>query len=381
MDHYIEAEGRRQEAEKRPLLSAAPYILLLVLLAAGVLTLVLPGKDFSDRERRLLAEAPANLSLTDWHMNNDLESYLSDHMPGRDAMITVNAVYNLLTGRGSLQGAWLAGDRLTEPPVDTALPALQRTCSSMLLLAEKYGVPCYIITPPSAGTVTMDKTTFLRRRLFETEKNNYLALTANDRYVPLTDAFMNDPSLYYRTDHHWTLEGAYTAYTAYCAKAGLTPADISLYTLSEWPDFHGTNLSRSGLPAFTSDPVTAAEPLYPVRCTFDGQTYDHLIFPERAQTYDMYAVYLDGNHGVTVLENDAAENGTLFVLKDSFANSLLPFLTSNWRRIVCVDARYLPAAQTLDDILQGENTPDSMLFVYSLDSYSDSKVLRLLRQL
>ncbi len=354
------------------------YGALPLLLVIGICTLVLPGKDFSDRERRALAGLKAPESLTEWTFNNDLETYLSDHLPGRDTLVSVNAVYNVATGRGSQLGAWIAGNSLVEKPVDADAETLCRTRDNLIRMAEKYGVSCAFITPPTHGEVLADRMGPLSQTLFEEERAAYTALTDDPRFVKLQPLFEGEKDLYYLTDHHWTLEGAYAAYEAYCGQTGLTAAAMDAFTITEYTGFRGTTASRSGLPVSVSDTIRAAEPKTSVKVTFDGETYDHVIFPGRAETYDMYAVYLDGNHGVTVLENENAENGTLFVMKDSFANSLLPFLMMNYKRIVAVDTRYLPASVTIGDVLGAEETIDSMLFIYSLDSYDDTSLNRAL---
>ena len=97
-----------------------------------------------------------------------------------------------------------------------------------------------------------------------------------------------------------------------------------------------------------------------------GETYDHLVFPERAQTYDGYAVYLDGNHGLLEITNPEAPGGTLLVFKDSFANCLLPLLAADFQRIVAVDARYYSGSFSEAAAAAGE--VDAVLFVYSPDS-------------
>ena len=118
-----------------------------------------------------------------------------------------------------------------------------------------------------------------------------------------------------------------------------------------------------------------AEPKTPVTLTADGETYDHLIFPEEAQTYDGYAVYLKGNHGILTIDTPSAPEGTLLIFKDSFANSMIPFLCAHYRRIIAVDARYYPASfyQALADAGQ----VDQILFLYSLDSLAnDTSIAR-----
>jgi hypothetical protein len=110
----------------------------------------------------------------------------------------------------------------------------------------------------------------------------------------------------------------------------------------------------------------------------EGIETDHLIFPEEAQTYDGYAVYLKGNHGLLEIRSPEAETGeTLVVFKDSFANCFLPFLTKHYARIIAADARYMEGS--FRDVLESAGA-DRILYLYSLDSLvNDTAITRKLR--
>ena len=108
-------------------------------------------------------------------------------------------------------------------------------------------------------------------------------------------------------------------------------------------------------------------------------TYDHLIFPEAIETYDGYAAYLNGNHGMLTIENPEAEQGTLLIFKDSFANCLIPLLSAHYRRIVAVDARYYSAG--FSQAVTEAGPCDAILYVYSLDSLlNDTEIARKIRR-
>ena len=52
-------------------------------------------------------------------------------------------------------------------------------------------------------------------------------------------------------------------------------------------------------------------------------------------------MYLGGNRGVDVVLNRDVTNGRkLLILKDSYANSMVPYLTSNFSEIHLIDLRY-----------------------------------------
>ncbi len=362
----------------------AVYGSLALLLLLGVAAFVF-RTDFSVWERRFLAETPANYSITDWTLQTDLETYLSDQIPFRRTLVNTHALLETATGRAVQLDAWPQMDgegnlRFIEKPVSATSEAVQKHMDALEALAGD--LPHRFLTPPTAGSLLRDQMTGVRSAVYDGDAELYKEVFQRENAVRVLADFAVTPNaeLYFRTDHHWNLSGAWTAYQCYCEAAGLTPAEKTQFTWvtgDSAPRFYGTTYSRSGLPFAKADALEYAEPLFPVtlRVLDDGTEYNHLIFPEEADTYDGYAVFLKGNHGLIEIENPAAPERTLFVCKDSFANCVLPFLSANYSRIVAADARYLSG--TLNDALKEAGQVDEVLFVYSLDSLAtDTAILR-----
>ncbi len=70
------------------------------------------------------------------------------------------------------------------------------------------------------------------------------------------------------------------------------------------------------------------------------KTYSGIYREEYLSRKDKYSAYLGGNPAVTVVRNPSAPGGKLLLLKDSFANSLVPYLCENFSEIHLVDLRY-----------------------------------------
>ncbi len=364
----------------------AVYGGLGLLLVLGLCALLL-RQDFSAWERRNLTGLPQSVSLTDWTLNDDLEDELSDQVPGRRLLVNLYAEAQALTGRAQQLEAWPEGEYFLEQPVSGSAEQAARRVAQLKELAGE--IPCLFLVPPSNGILRMNGMPALVRSVYAKEEELYNSVTKDDCFVPVRLFFSvelsSEPPLpdqfYYRTDHHWTLDGAYLAYRAFCKKAGLTPADLSTFTLTEYQPFYGTTYSRSGLPFAKADTLRCAEPSWPVTLSVpaEGIETDHLIFPEEAETYDGYAVYLKGNHGVLEIRSPEAETEeTLVVFKDSFANCFLPFLTRHYARIIAADARYMEGS--FRDVLADARQADRILYLYSLDSLvNDTAITRKLR--
>ena len=358
--------------------SAAVIAGLVILLVLGLAAVFSPGGTFSDWERRELADRPADPDLTEWKTDKAVEGFLKDHVPGRQILVAVDSAAQFLTGRGSRLNTWYVGGAIVEPPV----PADTRSLETKLRRFEKLAgdVPWALVTPKTHGWLIRDRMIPSMAAQYDTEAEAYAILEKSGNTVSMPEAFDANPdTMYYRTDHHWTLQGAYQAYLALGERLGYEPLPLEDFRVTEYEGFMGTTLSRSGLPPFWKDTLVCAEPDSPVTLTMndrDGETAaDRLIFPEDAATYDGYAVYLHGNHGTLTIERPDAPEGTLVVFKDSFANCLLPLLSRHYRRIIAVDARY--GGGFFSEALARSDDTKAILYVYSLDSLvNDSEITK-----
>lgn len=348
---------------------------LLLLLTAGLFAAFWPQDDFSDHERRYLSSRPDLPSLSNWQIDREIESYLSDRVPFRRVLVALDSAANVLTGRRTQLETWPAAGSYLEKPVVGELSVLKKRFEQMDALAAKAGADWHVLTPPSHGSLLREQMNPLMRTLYDAEAELYMHLEADGHAIPLSDVFSSADEPYYATDHHWTLEGAYAAYQAYCRTIGITPAPLSTYEQTSYAPFYGTTYSRSGMPFAAPDTLHCAQPANPLSLIIhdDGSVYDTLIFPEQASTYDGYAVYMNGNHGMAEILNPAAPNRTLLVFKDSFANCALPLLSAHFSRVVAVDARY--CSMNFSEAAAAAGQADQILFLYSLDSLLNDTVV------
>ena len=151
--------------------------------------------------------------------------------------------------------------------------------------------------------------------------------------------------LYYHTDHHWTTHGAYVGYQAYCDAAGLSPipeADFQKTCVTT--DFHGTIFSKLHDSTVPGDAITLYE--YPanqltVSYPDTGEVTDTLYNRDYLAQKDKYSVFLNNLHPLVEITNARADSDRQLVLiKDSYANSMVPFLVHHYQKIYVFDTRY-----------------------------------------
>ncbi len=179
---------------------------------------------------------------------------------------------------------------------------------------------------------------FPRRRLrFPGKSRSVLHACARKGRPLQEEADGPDRPLYYRTDHHWTASGAYTAYQAWASASGLTslePSGFSVETVSE--DFLGTIHSKLNVPV-KPDSIELYRPIQEPEWSvfYDGsQEPVHSLYSmEALKTRDKYRVFLDRNHGLTKDRKipQADSGGKLLIIKDSYA-LLRPFAALHFLR-------------------------------------------------
>ena len=328
-------------------LQRATDILLLSVISIFILTLGLliflrPPKATSDKERRPLAQMP-RLSVSaflDGRLSQDVSDFYSDQLPLRDLFTSAYALTELALGKCEVNGTVYADGALAIRS-EHSNAAVERG----IAVIEGLGAVLYI--PPDAIDLLASPPPFFKAR---------------EASIPADS--------YYRTDHHWTSEGAYIAYTELCDRLGVTPYGEDFFTKETvCTDFYGTAYARSCLPewAVRADEIILYryEGDVNVRVTdpASGETRG-LYSKETLSGADKYAVFLGGNFA-RLSVSDGKSKPRLLLIKDSFANSVVPFLALHFD-IEMIDPRYC-TAEYLTDLLTGTDFP-TVLFVVSRDT-------------
>lgn len=346
----------------------------LALFAVPTLFFLQPKKSFSEREKRYLADAPelSAQSLADGTFTGKLGSYVADHFPGREFFVGVNAYFDLLSGRQATREYFPKNGRLFARPVEEDREKLDENLEILNefardLAATEADIPLTLMLVPSSGAVLLDRPAYPDGEIL-----SYVYERAEMGHVDLLAAFRaaEDPdSLYYRTDHHWTSEGAFLAACAYRRSLNLSVPAREDYTVESYEPFYGSAYAASGLWLTKPDSLELWSSGNAVRVSNEGGgTSESVFYRERLEEQDKYTVFLDGNHSQVRIERaDAPEDGRcLLVIRDSYSNSLGCFLADLYDKVILLDLRYykLPLTQ----LLLEENV-DEILIEYSVDNF------------
>jgi len=352
--------------------------LLLMTYCMLLLFVFLPKKDYSPTEKRYLTAAPSVTleTLKSGTLNEDIEDYVSDHFPGRNFFVGVNAYWNLFTGRNTAGSVYYGKDGylIRAPEKKTALEQLQTNISRFEAFAVEEDLPATLLMIPTVGDV-MEEMLPKHHAPYLYEDCYKLAQDiCNKMAVPelksLLQKAAEDTQVYYKTDHHLTSAGCHTIYQLFCKTHGRAALSRKDYTITPHEDFHGATWASSGYwmtkPDILETWDSGAE--FNVKITEADQEdiiSDNVFFIKNLKSDDLYTVFLDGNHSFVEIENPRSDGGTLLLIRDSYGHCLAPFLAENYHKILLVDLRYYRAS--LSELVKEYNVTE-MAALYGLDN-------------
>lgn len=366
-------------------------VFLLILFGGFVLFFLLPKNSFSADEKRVLQPAPkVSLSTAaNGTLSTNVESYLADHFPARKELVGLHAYFDLLCGKNGENGIYMGQDGwLINTPVKPNPVNFRQNLQSMRDFVQETKLSASLMIVPSTGYIMDSELPQLHEDYLDADLLGQAKEQTDGtlQWVELSGQFMDkseEEQLYYRTDHHWTTAGAYLAYASFAGSNGFSPIGRDAFQVQRSCGFYGTTYSKSG---FWNTPADTLEiwknPALQVQVEIreDGkqsvQKSDSLYFPEQLKNEDQYPVFLNGNHSLVRITNPKAAGSRLLVVKDSYANSLVPFLAAHYRQIDMVDLRYYH--KTAVSALVKQDQLDSVLFCYGLDDAVNDSNLSLL---
>lgn len=344
--------------------------------------------EYSEMENRMLAQRPAfTLSgFLDNTFTPKYETYVNDQFVWRDSWISLKSRTELAIGKIENNGIVYGKDHYLFEKYEKADD--QRVKMNLRFLNEffaQHPQPMTFAVVPNSYEVLSEKLPYGLDQLDQEEyiRRIYGEIDAPQvRTLDLLPALREhrDEYIYYRTDHHWTADGAYLAYRAYAESMGFVPVEKdAMPGRTDVEGFYGTYFSKCKLFNAVPDVLTYYD--IPVtEVTINGEAADGLYDYSKFSGRDKYAGLLHGNNGLTVIRsgnNTAPEEETtrILVIKDSYANSLVPFLTYHYDEVYVVDLRSLPMKMSE---LMAETDFDEVLVLYNfMNLASDTNIARL----
>lgn len=355
-------------------------IFILTLFLFLIINVIVPDREKSVQENRMLVTKPKFRlsSLISGDYDEKFEAYMDDQFVGRDMWRKLKVTVDRIGGSRLENGVYIGTNGQLLEQIEVAdenhLAANIKAIKSFSESQSK--IPVRMMLVPDAANVLNHSLPALAKPEDQTQMFSMVRKDLGDsvEWIDVSTELNKHKTekIYYKTDHHWTTLGAFYAFQAAAPSLGID-GDLSgkyvSYTVSD--SFNGMLASKSGVNFGEKEQIDIYVPTEEdtdliVDYVDEGKRSTSLYDSSKLKEKDQYTVFLGGNSSLLDIRTVSTSTKRLLLVKDSFANSFIPFLTPYYREIVVVDPRYYSG--TINDLMDSYRISE-VLFLYSGNTF------------
>lgn len=355
-------------------------IFILTLFLFLIINVIVPDREKSVQENRMLATKPKFRlsSLISGDYDEKFEAYMDDQFVGRDMWRKLKVTVDRIGGSRLENGVYIGTNGQLLEQIEVADENhLAANIKAIKLFSESQSkIPVRMMLVPDAANVLNHSLPALAKPEDQTQMFSMVRKDLGDsvEWIDVSTELNKHKTekIYYKTDHHWTTLGAFYAFQAAAPSLGID-GDLSgkyvSYTVSD--SFNGMLASKSGVNLGEKEQIDIYVPTEEdtdliVDYVDEGKRSTSLYDSSKLKEKDQYTVFLGGNSSLLDIRTVSTSTKRLLLVKDSFANSFIPFLTPYYREIVVVDPRYYSG--TINDLMDSYRISE-VLFLYSGNTF------------
>ena len=355
-------------------------IFILTLFLFLIINVIVPDREKSVQENRMLVTKPKFRlsSLISGDYDEKFEAYMDDQFVGRDMWRKLKVTVDRIGGSRLENGVYIGTNGQLLEQIEVAdenhLAANIKAIKSFSESQSK--IPVRMMLVPDAANVLNHSLPALAKPEDQTQMFSMVCKDLGDsvEWIDVSTELNKHKTekIYYKTDHHWTTLGAFYAFQAAAPSLGIE-GDLSgkyvSYAVSD--SFNGMLASKSGVNLGEKEQIDIYVPTEEdtdliVDYVDEGKRSTSLYDSSKLKEKDQYTVFLGGNSSLLDIRTVSTSTKRLLLVKDSFANSFIPFLTPYYREIVVVDPRYYSG--TINDLMDSYRISE-VLFLYSGNTF------------
>lgn len=364
------------------------FVFPAILIAVMFFNIFLPDKKFSAEENRLLQTMPklSISSIFSGRFETKAESYAADQFMLRNMFIKIKSSFDTSLGSTESNNVFMCKDNYLMENISKAdAKKMENNYNSLAKLKQLYpNINMDFMLVQNAANIMSDKLPLFavtedQNKQMDDFFKKIQSIGINPVDVRATFKKNKEKiELYYHTDHHWTTDGAYLAYQDFAKKNKLN-SNIKYDALAVKNDFRGTLASKSGFTNGLNDMIKIYLPK-------EGQNYKNSVIfysdtKEKTTEFyklnnlkkkDTYTVFGGSNHPIYSIKTPVSSQRKLLLIKDSYANSFIPFLSQDYREIIVIDPRYF--FDDISEIIKANGITD-ILFLYNTNTFFNDNSL------
>lgn len=350
-------------------------VFMIMIVFVPVYMFFADDRDFSENENRYLSEKPRltmDNILTGKYFR-DFEGYVDDQFAFRESLYEFKTKIQKKVGNRDINGVYLADDSyLIEKTLDSDLDnnKLLDNIKRLNEFGEKNSdKKMQLMIVPTASLILQDKLpkyalNFNQDEIIDMIKDNVDGIT----FIDLRDNLLQHRNeyIYYKTDHHWTTLGSFYGYQEW-GKYNDIVVGINDYTSEVVSsNFKGSLYSKTLDSDLESDEIrifrNSKQDNYEVFYNFKRSKGYSVYDFKKLEEKDKYQFFLGGNYPELRIKTNNENGKNLLLMKDSYANSFVPFMLEHYENIYVIDMRYFK--QNLDEYM-ALNDVSEILFLYN----------------
>lgn len=294
-------------------------------------------QDYSEIENRPLQTKPPfeMTSYLNGDYQNQVQQYINDQMLGKNQLVRDASQLENILLRGKKENVYISQKKRLLQEVEfpqydhlDELNQIERPITLMIVPTPIafYEEECFL---PSSAISQVD--------ILNAYKDQ---LNSRIRYINMVDVLKphKDEAIYFKTDHHWTSLGA-----KYGAEAFLNKTFDAVETYLVRESFYGSLARQIGYTK-TTDEMVISEPQhltpYIVENVETKKISTSIYDLSKIESADPYTIYFGGNYPCLKITTKKKNKKSLMVIKDSYANVLMPYLINEYEQIIMLDPRY-----------------------------------------
>lgn len=372
--------------DKRAIVTSVGFVMLLIFLL--LLCIITPDKLFSDNENRQLQQMPdlEALTVASGDYMKKFEVYASDNIADRDGWVRIKNITDIISGKKDNGSAYFGRDGYLFPMDNIDQNQLEKNLTYVKTFIENvhnqdHSINISVLIAPTSAEILKEKLPQYapvpdQGEILKKAKKRFGSMLVNPSLMLLAH---KDEYIYYKTDHHWTTLGAYYSYKVWAEQNNVKPVNKDEFHIEVVSDeFYGTTYSKAAgfrvqpdyIEKFSNNAVDSVG--MKIENLKQIKHLDSLYDEKYLKTKDKYSYFLSGNNPMTLIEGTAENNRSILIVKDSYANCFVPFITQNFENVYVVDLRYYK--ESLLKLIKEKGITD-ILFLYNAVQYSNDRNL------
>lgn len=345
------------------------YIIIPIVLIIAIGSCLSPSRRFSNLEGRALQQfsitpssikenfIPSKISDKKLSLAKQLDNFFSDQIIKRDSIVSFYNSFQIFIGKKKINNIYIGKDNYLFN--FTPIIIKEETLINSAKFYNKLGSnlknsKLYLINLPSKNMVYEDKVPI---KGYKANENYYVEtlfkyINPSIRTINVKNIMNPSEDLYYKTDHHWNMTGAFKAYTYIIEElnkdnpligAPNARNKFKIYTYEKY--FLGSDGRSIANNKIKPEDISIYKYPNDKKFRFIKDNIEINPFDENSLSLDRYnndySVYLGGDGGIITVENLQPKNNlSVAIIGDSMDNPLISLFADHFKTLYSYDIRH-----------------------------------------